>query len=160
MHGKQTYSQVNSKTKIDFEEIRFEELEPLVAFGFGSDPELIEKYQQIPGDFKTMVDRNIKNIAEADTILDLRFFKVMFNEIIIGFTVVDFGKNILFSFGINVKYRTKEILIEWIEEIKVLLNGLVRVLLWKQNKRAIEFLKKNAFEVSNETDIIVYLMYI
>lgn len=158
MNGTQTYYKVNSK--IELEEIRFEELEPLVSFAFGNDPDLLSKYQQLDGDFLTMVKRNVNNMAESDCILNLTYFKVKNEDKIIGFTVVDFGKNILYSFGINVQFRTKEIVTSWIENVKSMLMGLVRCALWNKNKRAIDFLLKNGFEVSDKTIEITYLIYL
>lgn len=158
MNGQPTYCKVNSR--IDLEEIRFEELEPLVSFGFGDDPDLLDKYQQIKGDFLTMVKRNIKNIEEADVILNLTHYKVYEGDKIVGFTVMDLGKNILFSFGINAQFRTKEVVTAWIEKVKEMLNGLVRCALWNENQRAIDFLLKNGFEVLNKTNALTYLIYI
>jgi len=160
MSGKQIYLQENLKTKVDFEEIHFSELEPLVVFAFGQDPELLNKYQQIPGDFRTMVDRNMKNIGDGNAILDLTCFKIMYKDLIIGFMVIDIGKNILYSFGININYRRKEILIGWVESVKSFLKGLVRCPLWNENQRAIGFMVKNGFEISNVTKSITYLTYL
>lgn len=152
-------SQTFLKEKVSFEPIGLTELEDLVRFGFGDDMDLLNIYQQYKGDFETMVKRNMSRIIEDDGLLQLSYYKVIYDSQTIGFTVVDLLKGLLFSFGINIKFRAKKILIAWIEGVKELLEECFYCPLYNENKRAIEFLKRNGMKEDNRTDSITYLIY-
>jgi len=50
--------------------------------------------------------------------------------------------NNLYSFGININYRKKDILIEFWDRVKELMEDSFICMLYPQNTRAISFLKK------------------
>lgn len=86
----------------------------------------------------------------------LEYFGIFEGEDFIGYSVT--GENFLYSFGINVAWRQKEILLQWWEAIKILMNKDFAILLYNRNKRAIEFLLKNNCELEKEENGITYLI--
>jgi hypothetical protein len=54
--------------------------------------------------------------------------------------------NNLYSFGININYRTKDNLIEFWERVKELMGDSFICMLFPQNTRAVEFLKKQGMQ--------------
>jgi len=144
---------------IDLEEISISELYDLVWYTWKGDEKLISDYQQIKGDFSTMVNRNISNIKDASSLLNLAYYKVNYKSNVIGFTVVDAGKSLLYSFGIRKEFR-KECSVKWIETIKSMMNGIVHCALWNQNQRAIRFLKKNDFKEVRKDKFVTYLTHL
>ena len=65
--------------------------------------------------------------------------------------------HMLFSYGINIKYRRKEILINWLKAAEEILGENYYTCNWNENTRSIEFLKKNNFEIiSNPEKPFVY----
>jgi hypothetical protein len=138
---------------INFESITYRELWEYVELGFGDDPALMEKYQQYDTPFKETVERNMRNIWDAmHAGFSFKFFKIVFAEVPIGFTVLDKDADILFSFGINRKYRNRMVTVAWFGQVRKHLTGHFTCVLWNQNKRAIRFLNRNGMTVlrSNE----------
>ena len=131
---------------IFFREVTFEDLKPLIELGFGDDPELMSKYQQLPTEFEETVQRNVDNIREMSEHLPLSYYKVLWGEEVIGFTVLEFANSILYSFGINIKFRKKEVVTEWIEKVEQLFKGSFQCVLWDKNERAINFLIRNGMK--------------
>ena len=138
---------------ITFESITYRDLWEFVELGFRDDPALMERYQQYPTPFKQTVERNMRNIWDAiDAGFDFKFFKIIFQDVAIGFTVLDQDADILFSFGINRKYRNQLVTLAWFGEVRKMLTAHFTCVLWNQNKRAIRFLNRNGMTVlrSNE----------
>lgn len=133
--------------EIFFCKIGFDELKPLVELGFGDDQELMDRYQQLPTEFEETVQRNLDNILGISKLYALEYFKVYWGNDVIGFTVLCLETKLLCSFGINIKYRKKEILLSWIDTVNQRFDGEFCCLLWNQNKRAIEFLHRNGMEI-------------
>ena len=131
---------------ISFCEIQFDDLKTLIELGFGDDPDLMEKYQQLPTDFEVTVQRNLDNIREMGDHLPLIYYKVLWGDEVIGFTVLEFSNSILYSFGINIKFRKKEIVTAWIEGVSKLFGGSFQCVLWDKNERAINFLIRNGMK--------------
>lgn len=132
---------------IHFEEITFKDLKPLVELGFGDDPELIETQQQFKTPLPVTIQRNLENIKNAESVFKFNYYRVKWSKKIIGFTVLSKKEGLLFSFGINIKFRKKEILIQWFRKTSELLGHFFACILWNQNFRAINFLKKQGMSV-------------
>lgn len=155
--GYQTYCRERSCRKMAFVNVDIHELEFLVRFCFGGDPELLSTYQQLDSNFEEMVKRNMNNIKDYPD--ELEYFRIDYDGRIAGFSVIDFKKAILFSFGLNIKYRKAEILAEWMSILKERFNDIFYCSLWSRNKRAIYFLQKNGMKVIREKDLITYLIF-
>lgn len=115
---------------------------------FEGDTELLEQYHISPGTLDHCVSHTMGFINENASFYkaDIEFYAVVLNvETTIGYTIgiKNEGKpNELYSFGINIKYRQKEILQDWLKEVEKLL-GNYYIVLWSKNTRAIQFFEKN-----------------
>lgn len=125
------------------EEITIEELLPFIIKAFEGDTEL-PKYHISDRDFAW---HTYDQIAKTSEILPLTFYKVCD----FGFTVTSPG--LLYSFGINVEYRTPELLKMWFDEIKNIL-GKFDCALHGKNNRAINHLIKQGMKVKEEAIIL------
>lgn len=144
---------------INFEPISYSDLWDLVELGFGEDEELMNKYQQYKTPFKETVERNMKNIWEAmDAGFKFKFFKLMMGEVIIGFTVLDQDMDMLFSFGINKKFRNQMITTAWFAQVRKYLTKHFTCTLWNQNERAIRFLNRNGMTVLRKNESFTCLI--
>lgn len=143
---------------LQLESISFDELKPLVELGFGDDPELMETFQQIKTEFGVTVQRNLDNIKNSQSLFEFTYYKVMWDGQPIGFTVIDKEKGLLWSFGINISWRKKEIAMQWFNEVSKYLDHFVICVLWNQNFRAIRFLERNGMKIMNRNDETVTLM--
>jgi RimJ/RimL family protein N-acetyltransferase len=101
----------------------------------------------------------MKNIWFAmDGGFNFKFFKVMMGDVPIGFTVLDRDTDVLFSFGINRKYRNQMVTVAWFGQIRNFLTEHFTCSLWNQNKRAIRFLERNGMTVLRKNEIITTLV--
>lgn len=121
-----------------------------VSIAFKDDTEL-SKYHILGGETieKCVVD-TVYRILDVSTQYDLRFYKVMNNKQPIGFFVL--GDKFLFSFGINVKFRNKEVLTEWFAIVKKLLHNSFFSVMNDKNTRAISFLEKQGMKIKNRDE--------
>lgn len=155
--GQQTYCKVNYCEGIRLVDISLIELYILVLSSFSNDPELLEKYQQLDTDLVDTVNRNMENIKEwGDSV---RYLGINYNGRNIGFCVIDEDRKILVSFGINMKYRKRDILNTWVETLKDYFNGKFNCSLWSKNERAIKFLQKNGMKITKQDELITYLIF-
>jgi hypothetical protein len=125
------------------QEITIEELLPFVLKAFEGDMDL-PKYHISDNDFAWHTYNEIMNTAK---VLPLTCYKVGD----FGFTVTSPG--LLYSFGINVEYRTPEILQLWFAEIKNIL-GSFDCMLHSKNDRAINHLIKQGMSVKGYATIL------
>lgn len=138
---------------IIFETVKYSDLWEYVELGFGDDPELLEKYQQYDTPFRQTVERNMRNIWDAQGAgFNFKFFKIIMADVAIGFTVIDQDTDMLFSFGINRKFRNQMITTAWFTEVRKLLTSHFTCVLWNQNVRAIRFLNRNGMAVLRHND--------
>lgn len=120
------------------------EIERFMLIGFMDDRDLLTTYHHKPGDLQSCVKATMKNVTECAALITLQYYKLECDGKPIGFTIT--GPNILYSFGINIRYRKKEIVLEWLEKMRALLNDDFRVVLYNVNTRAIRFFMRNGME--------------
>lgn len=120
------------------------ELTQYMTLGFQDDIELFDRYHHFRGDLSACVQATMRNINECAALMPLHFYKLESDGEPIGYSVT--GPSILYSFAINIKYRTKGIVLQWWEHMKALLHNDFRVVLYNINKRAIDFFIKNGME--------------
>lgn len=144
---------------VEFKEISFNELPDLVRIGFGNDEELLSKYQQLNTDFETTVLRNIENIKSSAGLGELHYYRLEIEDVPVGFTVVDAENYLLISFGINIKFRTKEVVLDWFNRVIDFFEDGFGCVLWNQNERAIKFLERQGMKVENKSDELTVLMF-
>ncbi len=105
MIGEPTFYKVSRKKRLKCYEVSFSELENLVRIGFGNDPDLLGKYQELNTDFETTVQRNVSRIIEYSEANRLTLYELRYGGNVIGFMALDHYENILYSFGINGEWR-------------------------------------------------------
>lgn len=134
-------------------------IETLVGHAFSKDDELIEKYHIVGENYqKSILDTvdKIKTTHVKD--FELKLYAINCGNQTIGYSVINKEIGILYSFGINIKYRNKETLVEWFGLIANLMPDF-KCYLWNKNTRAINFLIKNGMkisEVKREFTILTY----
>lgn len=121
----------------------------LIEKSYQGDNDLFNKYHVIKGDAQTLAVETMGMIEQASKQFDMSYYKVLLNKEPIGYFVT--SKQHLYSFAINKKFREKEILINWWKYVKMVLGKAFTTVLYDNNTRAIEFLKKNGMVV-NKTD--------
>lgn len=145
------------------------ELRHLINFAYDGDTDLIEKYQAGDRTFEECVDFNCDEIIQkmSDPVFagDMRIWKIMLQ---VGDEVGDIGYCVtvenemaphwLYSFAVNIKYRKREILQQWLSEIEKHIGQTYYAALWNVNTRAISFFSKNGFTAKKrKEDIFTYL---
>ncbi len=138
------------------------ELKPLIRFSYEGDTDLIEKYQAGDRCFEDCVEFNYEEIKNhlSDNYKDsMKLWRIGLDgghEIhSIGYCVTvgkDESLKMLLSFAINIRYRKKELLIEWLKAIEKQIGEPYYTCLWNKNTRAIDFFKKNGFDEMQSGD--------
>jgi len=140
---------------ITIKKISKSELPKLVGISYERDEELFEKYHIGKMNFPQAVLSTLDLIDDASKQLNLSYYKVIYQKQPIGYFVT-FG-NYLYSFGIAMKYRKKDILVGWFLAVKKVLGKQFRALLYENNTRAISHLEKQGMkiiDIDNETKIV------
>jgi len=140
---------------ITIKKISKAELPKLVGISYEKDEELFEKYHIGKMNFPQAVLSTLDLIDDASKQLNLSYYKVIYQKQPIGYFVT-FG-NYLYSFGIAMKYRKKDILVGWFLNVKKVLGKQFRALLYENNTRAISHLEKQGMkiiDIDNETKIV------
>lgn len=91
-------------------------------------------------DIKEIINSIYEKILDYEKEGNSKFCEIRYNENLIGYFF--YHKNILVSFGINVKHRNKQTLKKVFEDIKKEMNGEFESYMWERNERAINWLKK------------------
>lgn len=124
------------------------ELLESVAISYEGDNDLFEKYHIAQMDFMNCVVATMGMILDTAKEKDLTYYTVMYNKNKIGYVVV--FEDFLYSYGINIKFRKKNILISWWAEVVKIMKGKFITMLYLNNERAISFLKKQHMVVMQE----------
>lgn len=131
-------------------------LRGIIELSFEGDTDLIEKYHSVGISKDASIDETMKRIDDISKMQKCSFFDVRFCGKSIGYFVI-FDK-FLFSFCINIRYRKKDILLEWWGEVKKQLGEEFGTMLFNKNEPAIEFLKRQGMKVfkkDTETTILI-----
>ena len=144
--------------KVALTPIKAEDMRLYVLSAFSDDLDLLTQYHISPGSLDHCVDHTMEFIDENAKYYkdDIKFYAVKYGEVVIGYTIVILNEktpNELYSFAINVNYRKKDILQEWLQEVKKEL-GEYYIVLWSKNTRAINFFEKNGFKVKRESKML------
>lgn len=130
---------------IKLNKISNHELIPLVEIAYRNDNDLLEFYW---GDSYSLIEA-VNETMNAIKIIsheveqkgeEMYYYSVVKDEEEIGYMCC-FDHN-LYSFGININHRKKDTLIEFWEMIKEIIGDSFICMLFPQNTRAIDFLKK------------------
>jgi len=135
---------------VTVKKISVNELPKLIQLTYEGDAEL---FQYLPGNhtnYMTCVNGELLNIYELAKDKRLRYYKVIYQKKPIGYFVT--FENHLYSFSINIKFRKKDILLDWWKELKKTLNKGFSCHLEERNERAIKFLEKNNMKVVDKNE--------
>lgn len=88
----------------------------------------------------------ILELVKENTYGETGVFGIKKDDVRIGFIIAVKGANLLYSFGINISYRTPEIKKEFINFVKDYLGTKIKVFLYRKNTKAIQFLLNNNFK--------------
>lgn len=129
------------------------ELKKYVEIAYNGDEDLLKKYHIAEYSLCEAVDETLSMIYQTSLEVDMKHLGVYNDCKIIGY--VSYFQNNLYSFGINIEYRTKEVLSVFWEEIKSILSHSFICMLYPNNTRAIEWLKKCGMK-EKECVILLY----
>ena len=129
-----------------------------VAIAYENDTELFEKFHVAPMDFMNCVLATMGMIMDTANEKELRYYNVIYNKQIIGY-IVEFD-DFLYSYGININFRKKDILIAWWAEVTKVMHGKFMTMLYCNNFRARQFLEKQRMQVVQEDKENNYVTFI
>ena len=101
---------------VTIKKISVNELPLLVKISYEGDGDLSKNFINVQSDYMANVNSELFNIYELSSSKKLKYYKVIYQKKPIGYFVT--FENTLYSFGINVKYRKKDILPYWWKELK------------------------------------------
>lgn len=135
---------------ITIKKISKSEIPSLIATAYEGDTELFEKYcsaklRTDKVDFPIAVLNTLDIIDEVSTAYKLSYYKVIYQKKAIGYFVT-FDK-FLHSFAINKKYRNREVLVGWFEQVKKVLGKNFMCMLYDINTRAIAHLERQGMKI-------------
>ena len=131
------------------------ELPKLVAISYEKDEELFDKYHIGKMNFPQAVLSTLDLIDEASKTFKLNYYKVIYQKQPIGYFVT--FNNYLYSFGISMRHRKKDVLIGWFNEVKKTLGKEFLAMLYENNTREISHLEKQGMkivDIDNESKIV------
>lgn len=145
--------------QIYLKSVPYQSVKGLMKIAFADDAELLASLTPIKGDtLDSCIERCFSNIeemftgrvyAESQKIAYVIEFHDGKKVTDIGYTVIaktPDTPNELYSFGINIHYRSKAIVLKWLNAVKILLGQTFWTSLYKDNSRAINFFEKNGFK--------------
>lgn len=130
---------------VTVKKISVNELPVLVKTSYEGDGDLSKNFVNVQSDYMANVNSELFDIYELSSFKKLKYYKVIYQKKPIGYFVT--FDNTLYSFGINVNYRKKDILLYWWKELKKTLNKGFNCFLNDKNERAIRFLEKNNMRI-------------
>lgn len=146
---------------IKFEKISLDELKKLIYLSCENDNELAEKYHSLNlgkrGEYtlEECINETFERIVDAEEEVGLDKYKVIYQGEEIGY--VTLFEDILYSYAIGMKYRTKEILPLWWKGICNLFENEFVTMIYSNNTRCLNFLLKNNMEIVEVEDNILML---
>ena len=125
---------------IKIEKISNFELRGLVEIAYRGDSDLLDKFWGDDFSLEEAINETMWMIGEVAKEAAMEYFVVLKDDEEIGY-VCKIPNN-LYSFGVNINYRTKENLSEFWERVKEVMGDSFICMLFPQNVRAINWLKK------------------
>lgn len=134
------------------------ELVSLVEIAYKNDDDLFEKYHVQKCNFEWAVISTLGMVHELSKERKVNYYKVIFKKEAIGY-VVTFD-NFLYSFGVAIKYRSKEVLSNYWKAIKEVLPKNFLSSLYINNERAINWLKKcgmKEVKINDNSNMVTFI---
>lgn len=142
---------------LDVVYIHMADLEKFVTIAFKDDTDFIELYHFQDKTMDELITNNVKNIIEFAKDKEVKCYGIFLEQTPIGFTVLT--DTMLYSFGINVYCREKEIVLKWFNWIKKIFENKFWVVLYRENTRAIKFFTRNGLDEFYDDGTAIYLLY-
>lgn len=143
---------------ISLKKITIFELPKLVKISYEGDEDLLNKYHVDKFSLEDAVESTMGMIEETNGAVKMQFFKVLLFNLEIGYLAI--FENFLYSFGINIKFRAKNILMQYWDLIKKELGDSFITMLYPNNERAINWVKKQGMiEVDEVEEGLITLLY-
>lgn len=124
------------------------ELMDLVHIAYDGDTDLFEKYHIGKVNLQLAVLKTMVLIEDAAKKKKLSYYKIIHNKTPIGYFVT--YDNCLYSFGVSIKYRCKDVLVKWWTQVKSVLGKTFEAMLYENNTRAISFLERQGMKIINK----------
>lgn len=137
--------------------IELAELQEFVAIAFKEDADFITKYHFQDSTMNDLIFNTVKNIEELAQTKEVKCYGMFLEQTPIGFTVI--SEKLLYSFGINVYCRNKDVKAVWWKWIKRVFDNNFVVCLYRENTRAVNFFLHNGLEEFSDDGKVVYLLY-
>jgi hypothetical protein len=142
--------------------------EKYVEDAFKADKDLFEKYHILKSNEETCIIDTISKIEESyesigSSIISYTFYGLKEDGKRIGyFTKYETKRGIgsieiLHSFGININHRNKKTFKRFMDILENFFEDRILVGLYKKNTRAISFLEKNNFLITEQEEDILFL---
>ena len=133
----------------------------LIEFAFNDDENIVKfcdpDYKDKP--ISELAKSIYNKLLEYEKEGDCKFDELKVDNEIVGYAF--YFKNLLVSFGINKKHRTKDKLSKVFEQMKDNFDSDFESYMWQRNERAINWLKKcGMVEVPSNIDNVIKLKYI
>ena len=146
---------------VTIKKISVNNLPNLVYLSYLGDDEFLSKYSPHIKDedssLVTSVNGELYFIYEMGQTKKLNYYKVIYQKKPIGYFVT-IADDWLYSFSINIKYRKKDLLVNWWKQIEKTLKKEFYCCLYEKNDRAISFLTKNGMkEKERENNTILFV---
>lgn len=138
---------------------RNNELKKAIEIAFMDDELLLNRFHIIKNGLKESVNDTMQNILDFKQIYGAEFYIIKDGDEIIGFCVVSRMYHYLYSFGINIEYRTKENKKELFNFVSERCKGTFFCSLYNFNERAINYLLKMDMYILGEEGPITKLKF-
>lgn len=143
---------------INIVSVHYTDIEALMHIAFKDDPDLLSLYTPAPETLEQCVARSYANVVEMftgevykDSEKNAYAIELRHDDVVrrIGFMVTaktDDLPNELYSFGINIHYRSRTIVLKWLGIVHRMLGKTFWTSLYGRNSRAINFFERNGFK--------------
>jgi hypothetical protein len=142
---------------ISIKRISISELPNVILNSYKGDADLLNTQHVFPfEDVESAVDCTFGMIQQMAAEKKLNIYKVICQKKGIGYFVT--FDNYLFSFCINIKYRNRDVLTGWWQQVKKSLDKNFLCILYPHQSRAQKFLRKNGMimlEFDKENNAVI-----
>jgi hypothetical protein len=130
---------------VTLKKVSRKQLPLLIALSYKDDQDLWEKFHVEKLSYEEAVKSTLQMIEEAEEMLCIEHYKVTYDSQTIGY----FTKSgtLIYSFGIAMPFRTKEILTQWWDAVKELMGPKFTVGLLSNNTRAIKYMQDRGMTI-------------
>ena len=130
-----------------------------IMSAFSEDADLVDKYHCVEGTFEMCVTDTYIKVKQASSLYPMQWYNIYEGDEVIGYVVTCKTYNFLYSFGINIGYRTHENMATYFDKMSSLFDGGFTCGLWAKNIRAIEYMMKNGMKIYSKDESQVHLIY-